>query len=265
METLSTRAQRLATQTSTKRLFYLCGLLGLTSLIGVCVVILPWNILYTQGQWVAFAFIAIIGFCWISSLAAISRLEKDLPGTVKRMAYMLSFVTLAQIAIGIFLEYQLATRKPEQIRYCLSQDETYTSGFCEHRLESIIIAFPIIVFLLPILSIPLLYLLFRQSSLLSTSHLYSNLVDDPTDLPPNWNVQPETFAPDSSEDEEGLEYRDDERLGSGGSGQDKGKGKGRDSWYEMGKREKGSSTTGENGKRWSQFRRQRDRKGKGKA
>ena len=40
METLSTRAERLSVQTSIKRIFYLGALLGLISLVGVCVVLL---------------------------------------------------------------------------------------------------------------------------------------------------------------------------------------------------------------------------------
>ncbi|GAA5981591.1 hypothetical protein JCM5350_008035 [Sporobolomyces pararoseus] len=209
METLSTRAERLTVKSQVKRLFYLCSLLGLVSLVGVCVVILPWHFLITQGQWVAFVFLAIIGFCWMASVAAMGQLELDLPQTVKKVSTMLT-----------------------------------------------------VVFLLPVLSIPLLYLLFRQTSILSISHLYSNL-DNPScsDLPPDWNVQPQSYAPDSSasddsdEDDDRRGLRGENRLSSPRGDRNDGTG---DDWFELGKREKGA-------RRWRDVKKQFDRKGKGRA
>ncbi|GAA5967412.1 hypothetical protein JCM3765_001867 [Sporobolomyces pararoseus] len=245
METLSTRAERLTIKSQVKRLFYLCALLGLVSLVGVCVVILPWHILITQGQWVAFVFLAIVGFCWMASVAAMGQLELDLPQTVKNVSGMLTVVMLAQIALGLFLEYEFVTKKSQHIENCLSLDPTNTSAFCKQRIESIIIAFPFVVFLLPVLSIPLLYLLFRQTSILSISHLYSNL-DNPSssDLPPNWNVQPKSYAPDSSasddsDDDEGKSLRGGRRMPSATRNKNAANDGAGDAWFELGKREKG--------------------------
>jgi len=103
-----------------------------------------------------------------------------------------------------------------------------------------------------VLSIPLLYLLFRHSSNLS-NHLYSNLNPSFSDLPPNWNVPPERLAPDSSASDES----DDERDRLRGKGRGDGAG---DAWYEMGKREKGLSAAEGSARSWSEVR--KERKGK---
>ncbi|GAA5826923.1 hypothetical protein JCM5353_004767 [Sporobolomyces roseus] len=175
-----------------------------------------------------------------------------MPRTVKSMAWMLTFVTLVQIALGLFLEYQFVTKKSEGLLHCLTVDATFTDESCTSRLDAIVIAFPIIVFLLPVLSIPLLYLLFRHSSNLS-NHLYSNLNPSFSDLPPNWNVPPERLAPDSSASDES----DDERDRLRGKGRGDGAG---DAWYEMGKREKGLSAAEGSARSWSEVR--KERKGK---
>ncbi|GAA6017433.1 hypothetical protein JCM11491_006656 [Sporobolomyces phaffii] len=319
IETLSIRAQRLATQTSTKRLFYLCSLLGLISLVGVCVVVLPWNVLYTRGQWVAFSFLALIAFCWLGSVAAMGRLELDLPRTVKAMAWLLTVSSIPFTIVRPCTDLEvrcsslpsdklpsgssssITSLRTELLRYItgaqvpafgsrspghrlddpakihsLQLDSTLTPAYCEHRLEAIIIAFPIIVFLLPVLSVPLLYLLFRQSRLLSTSHLYSNLGGDTSsDLPPNWDVRPETFAPDSSASDDDVDERYDrqherKQVQLHGRGTSPGlRSQGPDeagrAWFELGKHQRDDSSAGTKGRRWSEVRRGRDRKSQGRA
>ncbi|GAA5895328.1 uncharacterized protein JCM6883_001473 [Sporobolomyces salmoneus] len=269
METLSTRAQRLTTQTSTKRLLSLCSLLGLVSLIGVCVSILPWNVLLTQGEWVAFSLIAVTSFCWLGAVAAVGGLEMSMEKTVKRVVWMLTVTMLAQLGLGAFLEYKLVTLKSQQLEYCLSLNATYTSEFCEQRFKSILIAFPIVVSLLLLFSLPLLYLLFRQSPLLSSSsssHLYSNLANPSmNDLPANWHVPPRTLAPDSSASDNDDYSDDDDKSGRRRAKNERGIDDGtRESWFEMGKRERGGAAE-THGKRWGEVKRERQRKGKGRA
>ncbi|GAA5834658.1 hypothetical protein JCM3766R1_003632 [Sporobolomyces carnicolor] len=265
METLPSRTQRLSTQTSATRLFCLCSIVGLVSLVGVCVVVLPWHVLFTQGQWVAFAFIAIVSFCWLGSIAAVGQLQLDLERTVKSLTWMLTLLSLAQVALGLFLEHQLVTRKTEFVENCTSLETAYTERTCTSRIGSITIAFACVVFLLPVLSIPLLYLLFRHISHLSPSHLYSNL-DNPEDLPPNWHVRPETFAPDSSasdDDDDGSNNKDKGKRSHARDGSLKPVERTGDAWFELGKRDRDSAA--ESGKRWSDIRRYRDRKGAGRA
>lgn len=168
----------------------------------------------------------------------------------------------------------------------LSLETAYTERTCTSRIGSITIAFACVrsrtnlvdieadrrlrlvhqvVFLLPVLSIPLLYLLFRHISHLSPSHLYSNL-DNPEDLPPNWHVRPETFAPDSSasdDDDDGSNNKDKGKRSHARDGSLKPVERTGDAWFELGKRDRDSAA--ESGKRWSDIRRYRDRKGAGRA
>ncbi|GAA6002528.1 uncharacterized protein JCM10292_007713 [Rhodotorula paludigena] len=65
MASLSTRAAQAAAIARTKRLCWLSSGVGLVSLVGLTVSTLPWNILATQGQYVAFALAAAAAFVWL--------------------------------------------------------------------------------------------------------------------------------------------------------------------------------------------------------
>ncbi|GAA5933344.1 uncharacterized protein JCM15063_001289 [Sporobolomyces koalae] len=264
LETLSTRMDRLSTETVVQRILYSCALLGLVSLVGVCVTILPWHILASRTEWISFVLLAAAAFSWLGSIAAMGQLRLDLPKTVKRTSWLLASAALVQVALGILLEYGFLSSKTERIYECRSLDQASTDISCRDRINLLTIAFPIVVAILPVSSIPVLYLLFKQlSRAQGSSHLYLNLGLSRDDVPPGWDVQPQSFAPDSSasdSEDDGAHAnktpRQGDRLSSPKRTQTDGA---RDSWFELGKREKGMSIE-ERGRSWSEFRRQHSKK-----
>ncbi|CEQ41516.1 SPOSA6832_03249, partial [Sporobolomyces salmonicolor] len=219
--TLPRRHQQLSAITRTKRLLYAGSLIGLLSLVGVCVAVLPWSLARSQAEWLAFAIVAACGFVWLmiplvvmGSLGIPRRVHNTLWLLLEKqlMADLLIFQVAcgAHIALAVYLEYQAA----------LTADNWVSA-------------------ILPIAGITLLILLHRSLPFLPQNPLYSTLADD--DFPPDWHVPPAELAPDSSASESEGE----------GQGDDAAKG-----WYELGKHgARSKNMIGARG--WSELRKER--------
>ncbi|GAA5897361.1 hypothetical protein JCM5296_004142, partial [Sporobolomyces johnsonii] len=213
--TLSSRHQQLSAVARTKRLLYAGSLVGLLSLVGVCVAVLPWSLARSQGQWVAFVVVAVCGFVWLSMpLAALGSL--GIPRRMRSVLWLLLATCGAHIALAVYLEYQAAVTTDNWVTECQANDPSQTAESCHSRLRALMITFPIVCAILPIAGIALLILLHQSLPSLPQNPLYSSVADD--DFPPGWHVPPAELAPDSSASESEGE----------GQGDDAAKG-----WYEL--------------------------------
>ncbi|GAA6059769.1 hypothetical protein JCM10212_001977 [Sporobolomyces blumeae] len=246
VHSLSNRYAQLAQCESVKRSLYLASAIGIVSLVATCVVLLPWKILYTQGHWVAFAFLAGSSFVWSAMpIAALSYADqrKSLQGVLG----FLSFTAVGAAILMIFLQYQLVTRKDEQRDHCLDKNPENTSEWCSARIHALTIALPIVLSFLPVSSLISLSLLrtdisrLPSSSSSSASNPYATLNPLEDDLPPNWDVPPDRYAPDSSASDDD-DVDDDDGSSDGGRSRrayDSNRYRKREtvgSWYELGKK-----------------------------
>ncbi|GAA5986160.1 hypothetical protein JCM11641_004731 [Rhodosporidiobolus odoratus] len=224
MATLSTRHEQLSTMSRTKRLFYLSSMLGLVSLVAICVTVLPWDVLKTQGQIVAFALQALGAFCWLTlSIAAVSSLQ--IRRRMQSAWWMLLISAVVHAAMTAYFEVYLVDQKRKLLDACTASDLELT--ICTTRISSLLITVPIAGAILPFFAIPLLILLYVSFAHLPQNPRYDSLMDD-DEVPPGWHTPPKEFAPDSSASESEDDMADPLGVRAAGRG-----------WYEMGKREKG--------------------------
>ncbi|GAA5921964.1 hypothetical protein JCM1841_005020 [Sporobolomyces salmonicolor] len=213
--TLPRRHQQLSAITRTKRLLYAGSLIGLLSLVGVCVAVLPWSLARSQAEWLAFAIVAACGFVWLM-IPLVVMGSLGIPRRVHHTLWLLLVACGAHIALAVYLEYQAALTADNWVSECQASDPSPTADSCHSRLRLLMVAFPVSA-ILPIAGITLLILLHRSLPFLPQNPLYSTLADD--DFPPDWHVPPAELAPDSSASESEGE----------GQGDDAAKG-----WYELG-------------------------------
>ncbi|BGP41450.1 hypothetical protein JCM10450v2_005498 [Rhodotorula kratochvilovae] len=265
MATLSMRHEQLSALTRTKRLYWSSSCIGLVSLIGVCVAVLPWGIARTQGEYVAVAIVAASSFAWMTVPIAAS----GSMGLYRRMLsawWALLVAAAAHLALSIYLEYSIVEDKDDWVEDCHTSDPTWSADACSTRADQLVLAFPLIAAILPLGAIPLLFLLRRSFAHLPQNTRYNSLMDD--DLPPGWHVPPAQVAPDSSasDSEDGAlpasVAGSPRRTSRTRVGSDKDTGS---DWYELGKKGHRSSRSLAGATSWSEVRRARKERNLAKA
>ncbi|GAA6055201.1 hypothetical protein JCM3770_000707 [Rhodotorula araucariae] len=253
MATLAMRHEQLSAFARTKRLYWISSSVGLVSLIGVCVAVLPWGIARVPAEHAAIAIVAASSFAWIT----VPIIASGSMGVSQRMrvAWWAMLVAVsAHVALAIYLEHSILEDKGEWIEECHSSDTAWSVDACTARAGQLVLAFPLIAAILPVAALPLLFLLHRSFANLPQDARYDSLYDD--ELPPGWHVPPAEVAPNSSasESEDARPASSPRRLSRTRVGSDKDTGS---DWYELGRRGHKSSRGLAGVTSWSEVRRAR--------
>ncbi|GAA6024614.1 hypothetical protein JCM10207_001021 [Rhodosporidiobolus poonsookiae] len=217
MSTLSMRHQQLAAVARTRRLFFISSVAGFVSLVGVCVAVLPWHLLSSTGQIVAFSLLAFTSFVWIALPIAAERSVE-----VRRRLNSAWWFLLVAAVLHAGMASWLSASVFQNAKHTESTCDASRS-WCVSPHTSASIALPVVSAILPICAIPLLILLSRSFRSLPQDLRYDSLMDD--DVPPGWHVPPAALAPDSSASDSEDEYVGVVRSDKPSAG----------AWYEMGR------------------------------